>query len=125
MKLAKNHLNFAKSIENKSGSALWRQKVSRSYYAAYTASKALRLAVKGDYSQEGSDHQRINQLPNSFEKKALWENVLTQFRSDRNLADYDHLKKSIDLEHTPAKYLSYSENFYKSVEQYLHDEGLI
>lgn len=122
MQLSRQQLIFAKSIKNKQA---WRQKISRGYYACYNASKALRLASSGHYSQEAKDHQKIADLPNSFNKKPFWENFLTQFRSDRNLADYDHLKQARDLEYTPKEYLSYAEEFYSEVKKYLQDEEIL
>lgn len=122
MKLSRDHLLFAKSIK---GNHAWRQKVSRAYYACYNASKALRLANSGHYSQEGADHKKIADLPSGFNQKAFWGNFLTKFRSDRNLADYDHLKRSGDMSHTPKEYLKYSDEFYNEVKRYLINRGIL
>jgi hypothetical protein len=122
MQLSKNHLYFARSI---SSSHAWRQKTSRSYYCCYNASKALRLAINGEYSQEGADHKRIGELPGKFPKRNYWSNLLTEFRSDRNIADYDHDKSCKDLKHSPRKYLEYSETFYKEAYSYLKNRGII
>jgi len=122
MKLSRHHLLFAISIK---GNYAWRQKVSRSYYACYNASKALRLFNRGHYSQESKDHEKIGDLPKTFNDKPFWDNFLTKLRSDRNLADYDHVKKSIDMEYTPKEYLKHSEKFFNEAKAYLKDRSIL
>lgn len=121
MKLSYHHLVFAKRI---STSANWRQKVSRAYYSCYTASKAVRLAIQGAYSQEGKDHQKVGNLPSDFPKQSYWANLLVQFRSDRNLADYDHDKRSKNLNKLPRNYVDDAEMFYKEAYKYLKGKGV-
>jgi hypothetical protein len=35
------------------------------------------------------DHKKVAELPNDFPGLAGWNDILTQMRRDRNLADYD------------------------------------
>ncbi|MCP4348729.1 MAG: hypothetical protein GY795_24900 [Desulfobacterales bacterium] len=120
--LSKDHLRFSNSIKNKHA---WRQKISRAYYSCYLASRAMRLGVEGTYDQSVTDHKRISILPQDFEDRDIWSNFLTQFRSDRNLADYDHEKKSKDLEYPPKIYIKKANEFYRLVEEYLRSRGHI
>ncbi len=120
VKLSGDHLRFTKAIDNKYA---WRQKVSRAYYCCYIANRALRLAVYGTYNQSPSDHKNISKLPGDFPKESIWANFLTQFRADRNLADYDHEKKSGDLECSPREYIEETEKFYIAVTKYLKAKG--
>ena len=75
--LSREHLSYAKGIKHGLG---WRQKVSRSYYCCYIASRALRVAVLGSFDQTASDHDKINQIPDDFPDKHIWGNYLKQFR---------------------------------------------
>ncbi|PJZ59685.1 hypothetical protein [Leptospira adleri] len=122
MKLSKHHLQFAKKISKPMD---WRQKISRSYYSCYNASKAIRLITKGEYSQEASDHKKIGELPNDFPQESVWSNFLNQMRADRNLSDYDHEKICSDLTHTPREYITQTESFYKEVKKYLASRGIV
>ena len=121
LKLSRQHLLFAKKIHSNNA---WRQKISRGYYCCYNASKAVRLINSGEYSQEGKDHQKIGTLPIEFNRQSFWTNFLTQFRSDRNLADYDHDKKCGDLQMPPKKYIEQAELFYLDAKNYLHNRGV-
>ena len=87
IRLSESHLHFASSAN---GIGKWRQEVSRAYYCCYTASKAVRLAVNFVYNDQVDDHRKINDLPSAFPNRAKWQDFLTKFRGDRNLADYDH-----------------------------------
>lgn len=91
--LGLHHFDFAKNL----GNAHWRQIVSRSYYGAYSVSKAVRLAVYGQYSQEVKDHEKVGFLPDDFPDKNTYANRLRLLRDDRNLCDYDHTAVETDL----------------------------
>jgi hypothetical protein len=54
-RLGRNHYSFAIRQHNRS----WRQKISRLYYAAYNVSRAVRLCVNGEFSEDSSDHKKI------------------------------------------------------------------
>ena len=91
--LGERHFEFAKTI-----SAIhWRQVVSRSYYGVYNVSRALRLAVSGQYSQDIKDHEKIGDLPDNFPDKSTYANRLRLLKDDRNLCDYDHTAVETDL----------------------------
>ena len=106
IRLGQAHLRFAKQA---SGSLSWRQRVSRGYYGAYSASKAIRLEVNGIYNIDLKDHQKIGDLPGDFKAATRWRDFLTKFRADRNLADYDHSVSEKALELPSVKYLAQAE----------------
>lgn len=91
--LGLHHFDFAKAL----GPVNWRQIVSRSYYGAYSVSKAVRLAVNGQYSREVKDHEKVGDLPDDFPDKNTYANRLRLLRDDRNLCDYDHTVVEADL----------------------------
>lgn len=45
---------------------------SRTYYAAYNASKAVRYVVRGCVSLRGDDHKKVADLPSSFPDVDSW-----------------------------------------------------
>ena len=97
-RLGEEHYRFASSIHG----SHWRQIVSRSYYAAYNVSKAIRLTVSGHYSQEVKDHEKVGSLPDDFPNRNTYANKLGLLRDDRNLCDYDHTVTPADLSSTVA-----------------------
>jgi hypothetical protein len=92
-RLAEGHFVFAKAIK----SAEWRQKISRLYYAAYNARRAISLKNDGSYTTDSTDHQKVDVLPDRLDNHALYKSKLKDLRDDRNLADYNHLAKESDL----------------------------
>jgi hypothetical protein len=92
-RLGRNHYSFAIRQHNRS----WRQKISRLYYAAYNISRAVRLCVNGEFSEDSSDHKKIGVLPADFPNQATYANRLSVLRDDRNLCDYDHTAILADL----------------------------
>jgi uncharacterized protein (UPF0332 family) len=64
---------------------------SRSYYAAYNASKAVRYIVNGVVSLKGHDHPRASSdLPDDFPDVDRWSQVVTDLYEHRLRADYDN-----------------------------------
>ena len=124
IRLAEAHLRCARAIGSRA-SGSWRQKVSRGYYCCYCASRAVRLARTGVFSTEVQDHQRVGDLPDAFPDRAIWADVLTKFRADRNLADYDHTVLATALEYSADKYLELARDFLAEVKTYLRGEGLL
>jgi len=120
--LSQDHLRAA---QRATGRNAWRQKVSRAYYASYIASRAVRLAVDGTFSTDPTDHQRIAALPKNFPDAAYYADLLTKFRGDRNISDYDHSVTRRDLEMSPADYINAARRFLRNAKSYLHQEGLI
>jgi hypothetical protein len=68
--LGRHHYLFAVRQNNRA----WRQKISRLYYGAYNASRAVRLCVSGDFSEDSSDHRKIGDLPDDFPNQAAYKN---------------------------------------------------
>lgn len=113
--LGTEHFTFASSL----GAAHWRQVVSRSYYGAYCVSRAVRLAVCGQYSSETNDHQRVGELPDDFPERNTFANRLRLLRDDRNLCDYDHTVVEDDLGMRSSEARALVEQFIASAAQYL------
>lgn len=63
---------------------------SRSYYAAYNASKAIRYIVRGSVSLKGDDHKRVADLPDNFPDVDAWAAKLPLLYEHRLRADYDN-----------------------------------
>jgi uncharacterized protein (UPF0332 family) len=72
---------------------MYRDVVSRSYYAMYHAWRAVAFHVHG-----GDDHQEHKKLPDfeptGFGNSALWQNRLKEAREARNRADYEPYPKA-------------------------------
>ena len=102
----------------------WRQRVSRLYYAAYNASRSIRLFVSGKYSTEVKDHQRFNELPDDFPSKDRFANQLAVLREDRNLCDYDHTCRANDLILGTSESTSLTKKFLDASKSYLSLKGL-
>lgn len=118
--LGKSHYYFAIRQNNRS----WRQKISRLYYAAYNVSRALRLCVNGEYSMESSDHRKIEILPNDFPNKNRYENRLGVLREDRNLCDYDHTARIVDLVVSVNEATELVQQFLKDTQSYVKQRGV-
>jgi hypothetical protein len=89
--LAKEHLAEISKMDVKSCP---RTAYSRSYYAAYNASKAVRYVVYGEISLGGDDHRKVAELPDSFPSVSSWAVRLTQLYEHRLRADYDNWTES-------------------------------
>lgn len=122
LRLSFCHYKLAASIQDK---RQWRQIVSRAYYCCYIASKAIRLATDGDYSEEVKDHEKIAYLPDDFPEKNERSNFLNTFRGDRNICDYDHTATLKDLEYSVTYYLEKSQTFLKDSKSFLKKRGEI
>lgn len=117
--LGMEHLEFARAAEKKH----WRQIISRAYYAAYNASRAVRLHDEGVYSTDVSDHEKIVKLPATLPNRATYETELKVFRSDRNVADYDHIATIHDLAKTPQEWLTLADEFIHDARTFLTGRG--
>lgn len=100
-RLGESHFNFAVATN----AAEWRQVTSRLYYAAYNIVRAVRLDSQGVYSQDSSEHKKVDDLPTDFPNLATYTNQLPLLREDRNLCDYDHTVVQADLVVADAKAL--------------------
>jgi uncharacterized protein (UPF0332 family) len=121
LRLAIAHRRFAAQV---TGRLSWRQSVSRAYYACYTASRAVRLSVYGVYETDVSDHKKVGNLPEDFADSATWQDLLTKFRADRNLADYDHTALQADLELSVSDYLTKTDTFLTQCRTSLRNRGV-
>ncbi len=120
LSLAKNHYSFAIHLSRSN----WRQRVSRLYYSAYNASRAVRLFVSGDYSADVKDHQRFYNLPDDFPSRSEYVNKLQVLREDRNTCDYDHLSSDKDLVLGSRDSTKLVGEFLKDVFIYLKGKGI-
>lgn len=118
--LGLDHYIFAKSIDH----TFWRQKVSRLYYAAYNARRAIQLRDIGKYSTDVSDHKDIENLPASFNQRIVHGSMLKQLRDDRNLADYSHAGQVKDLFATTLEFELKVEDFLGDCRDYLKKAGI-
>ena len=87
MRLALEHRDDAQSALSMNRS---RSTFSRSYYAAYNASKAVRYIVFGGVSLKGDDHHKASDLPDDFPNVDSWSAVIVTLYEHRLLADYDN-----------------------------------
>lgn len=124
VRLAEAHLRSARGASPRTV-GFWRHKVSRGYYCCYCASRAIRLARSGVFSTEVDDHKKIGDLPDIFPNRAIWADVLTKFRADRNLADYDHTVVSRALEYSAEEYVEHAQRFLAEAKNYLRGEGVL
>lgn len=118
--LGNEHLTFANSLP----AAQWRQVISRAYYAAYSVSKSVRLAVHGHYSQEVKDHDKVGDLPDDFPDRNTFANRLRLLRDDRNLCDYDHTAVEGDLSSTRVDTLALVTDLANRARVYLYARGI-
>jgi hypothetical protein len=119
-RLGRHHYSFAIRQHNRS----WRQKVSRLYYAAYSVSRAVRLCVNGDFSEDSSDHRKIGAIPVDFPNQASYTNRLSVLREDRNLCDYDHTALLPDLLVGLDDSVTLVESFLRDARSYLQKRGV-
>ncbi len=96
---------------------------SRSYYAAYSASKAVRYVVYGEVSLGGDDHRKVAELPDSFPNVSSWAVRLIQLYEHRLRADYDNWSGS-DTENTlaPEDSRTAAKEFLDACKTFLFDE---
>lgn len=118
--LATDCLSFATGPGKKD----WRLCVSRLYYACYHASRALRLSIFGEWSDEVKDHKKIVDLPDSFPQRSRYQTELPVLRSDRNLCDYDHDSSEADLAIGVAESISLAGSFVADCKNTLESRGI-
>jgi len=86
-KLGMIHLKEARAAFN---SNLVRSCYSRSYYACYNLSKAVRFLDAGAVSLKGDDHQKAPDLPDAFPDRDKASLLITTLYQCRLMADYDN-----------------------------------
>src|ERR1017187_6202596 len=94
--LSREHLKEARAAAT---TKCVRSAYSRSYYAAYNASKALRYLAYGQVSLHGDDHAKASELPDDFPNLALWTAMISTLYEHRLRADYDNWTNTLG-EHT-------------------------
>jgi hypothetical protein len=114
--LSQEHLKEARAAAT---SRCARSTYSRSYYAAYNASKAVRYLVYGQVSLRGDDHAKASELPDDFPNLAKWTTMISTLYEHRLRADYDNWKNTLG-EHTisPGDCISHAEQFMNDCAQY-------
>lgn len=96
---------------------------SRSYYAAYNASKAVRYIVRGAVSLHGDDHKKVADLPSNFPDVDSWMEKLPLLLEHRLRADYDNWSgTSAENQLSPDNCLEISREFLDISEQFLFSE---
>ncbi len=117
LSLGKEHYDFACA----QGPGTWRQCVSRLYYGAYNASRAVRLYRDGRYSTDAADHKEVGKLPDDFPDRERYSNELDTLREDRNLCDYDHTAVGGDLARDVAAWRELVGEFIERVGEYIKE----
>jgi len=99
---------------------------SRAYYAAYSASKAVRYVVRGFVSLRGDDHKKVADLPSNFPNVDSWVSKLPLLYEHRLRADYDNWSDTAaENALGPTDCLAIAADFLKTAEQFLlADYGL-
>jgi hypothetical protein len=121
LSLARDHLSAARSASTRH----WRSQVSRSYYAAYTASRAVRYYVTGHVRQDAGDHKDVTELPDDFPDRSHWVSALTDLHSARSRSDYDAWTDVLQsLPREPSVLLSLADRFVATAARYLTDRGV-
>jgi hypothetical protein len=121
--LARQH---AEELGKISPTDLPRTVYSRSYYAAYNASKAVRYASRGIVSLRGDDHRKVSELPESFPDVDSWARNLQLMYEHRLRADYDNWTQTPN-EHTlkPEECAGLAQRFLTVCETFLNNEHKI
>jgi len=119
--LGEHHFAFARQTTRD----YWRQRISRFYYAAYNARRAIQLDFDGVYRTDVSDHKEIGALPNSFSNRNTYERRLVDLRGDRNLADYDHAADEGDLVLTQEEAENLVADFINDARAFLAGRGVV
>ncbi len=118
--LGKSHFEFADSVP----ATEWRQVISRLYYAAYNVKRSVSLRHDGSFSTESKDHERIDQLPPTLANREKYAAGLRTLREDRNLADYSHLAREVDLVITVVDARDLVREFLVDALAYLNSKGV-
>ncbi|WP_213772784.1 HEPN domain-containing protein [Bradyrhizobium sp. dw_78] len=121
LKLAIRHLADASASQKKKGSR--RAVFSRSYYAVYNASKAVRYVVNGTVSLRGDDHQKAVELPDDFPNVDNWSVDISRLREHRLMADYDGWEATAsEFSLTSKQSLSLARSFIAEARKYLENK---
>lgn len=117
LRLAYEHMNDAKAAI---GLNCDRAAYSRSYYAAYNASKSIRYIVNGSVSLTADDHKKAPDLPDDFPEVEKWAADITSLREHRLRADYDNWGATGSEHSLSARdVVDLAERFLSEAKQYL------
>lgn len=117
--LARTHLLSARHLLR--DPRLRRSAVSRSYYAAYSASRCVRYLTSGFVKLDSDDHKCVGDLPADFPEKSSWASFLLDLRRDRNAADYEPWKT---LTFEPTEAVTRTGQFLTKCRRYLTKKGI-
>ncbi len=118
LRLGEKHLKSVRRLKRYDEE--WRSVVSRSYYAAYNASKAVRYYVHGWVSLGADDHQKVGHLPDDFPDRERWARFLVDLRDARNQSDYDpwpETRRALPM--SPADAVRDARGFVAEAKQYV------
>lgn len=119
--MAEAHLEEARKAH---GASCSRAVFSRSYYAVYNASKAVRYIVRGVVSLNADDHGKASaDLPDDLPNAASWAQQINELYQHRLRADYDNwsdTQTSFTL--SPADCISVADTFLLEAKKYLNDK---
>jgi hypothetical protein len=116
-RLAHEHLNDGRAAEKATSS---RASCSRSYYAVYNASKAVRYIVSGMVSLKSDDHKDASELPDDFPDVEKWTDAIIKFKEHRLRADYDNwIATQSEHSRTSAETIALAEGFLWETSTYL------
>lgn len=119
-RLAESHLEDA---EKANASHSDRSAYSRSYYAAYNASKAVRYLASGSVSLKADDHKKAPDLPDTFPTVALWSQTITTLYEHRLSADYDNwTTTATTFSMTPDRAVTAARDFLRETREYLNSK---
>ena len=97
-----------------------RSTLSRSYYAAYNASKAVRYITSGAVSLAGDDHKKASELPDDFPSVDRWAAAVTRLYENRLMSDYDNwTSSSSEFSLTPQDAFDLAQEFVGKSREYL------
>lgn len=114
------HLNEAKAFQSL---ACPRAIYSRSYYAAYNTSKAVRYMVQGQVSLKGDDHKQASSLPDDFPDVANWSSKIGTLYQNRLRADYDNwISTQSEFSNTTSEAITIAEEFVNESKAYLNSK---
>jgi hypothetical protein len=117
LRLADEHIKDGKLAADNGGH---RASYSRSYYAAYNASKSVRYIVTGTVSLVADDHKEASNLPDDFPDVDKWADAIIRLREHRLRADYDNWASTkAEFSITPTEAIQLAETFVCEAKRYL------
>lgn len=96
---------------------------SRSYYAAYNASKGIRYLTSGYVSLKGDDHGKAAELPGDFPDKEKWARLISTLYENRLRADYDNWSTTpADFSEPPRDAVKAAQDFIAVARNYINSK---